>query len=469
MSTTVTQRITGLVGRSGIVANDAVLRPPAPRVGSAVAARLRGGDQLALFVLAALGMVILSPRIVFRAYAVIIEALTGSPGDVNWNSWPRVPVMLPVGVAVGLITFRLEQAARLSLMAGTLVALAVITGPLNTETALPLTLFALTTYALIRLPWPRFVVALLVSAFTILSVVAAQRWFSDTLVPAIIGGFAIVVPLLWNSVYEHRRDSPLKLRRFILFVGGRLLNSPVMTYRDLFSTAEGDQLTATRWAGVRALYIALLASIAAQLIKTISTMSPIANMSGAPLLVMSYLDYVVYCCSFVVRFNVFIGVLRLAGIPIRSNFRYWLLARTPNEHWQRWNLLSREWFLTFVFYPIMRARRWLFVAIMSALLVTGVLHVLPRVLLGGIGMPEFTARSVYWLINGVVIYLVIKIPAKYPGLVERLGIPGSRTWSVVGIVLTSAFYGFLHGLRMSSQSWAEMGQYLAHLARIIPL
>ncbi|HEY0809502.1 MAG TPA: hypothetical protein VGD49_05035, partial [Longimicrobiales bacterium] len=362
-------------------------------------AKLRQGDQFVLFIIAALGMFILSPRLVLRAYDVIAEGFTGAPVAVDWHAWRSLPNLLPAGVTVALLTFRLNRVMRLSALVATLGVVAVLKGPLTPPTILPLTVFALTAYALIRLPWSRFIVGMLVFGFMVVSVVVVKRWWGGTGAPAVIAGFPVVLPLLWYSVYEHRQDAALSLKRFMLFVGGRLVGSPVLTYRDLFSTAEGAQLTATRWAGVRAIYIALIASLFAQFVNALSGVVDVSSMTGVPLLVMSYLAYVGYCCGFVVRFNIFIGVLRLAGIPIRSNFRYWLLARTPNEHWQRWNLLAREWFLTFVFYPIRRARRWLFGAIMMSLLVTGVLHVLPRILLDGIGIPEFTARTAYWLVN----------------------------------------------------------------------
>ncbi|HEY0809163.1 MAG TPA: hypothetical protein VGD49_03340, partial [Longimicrobiales bacterium] len=69
---------------------------------------------------------------------------------------------------------------------------------------------------------------------------------------------------------------------------------------------------------------------------------------------------------------------------------------------------------------------------------------------------------------GLAIYLVIKIPAKFPHLVETLGMPGSKVWTVVGIVLTSAFYAFLHGMRSASTSWGEMAQFLGRLLSVLP-
>jgi hypothetical protein len=234
-------------------------------------------------------------------------------------------------------------------------------------------------------------------------------------------------------------------------------------YQDLFAPVQGAQLKALRWAGIRTLYIALVASIAAKGAQMLSASAGRESLTTLPLLGLSYVEYVGYYCGFVVRFNTVIGVLRLFGVPLRSNFRYWLLARTPNEHWQRWNILAREWFLTFMFYPVMRARRWLFAAVMAALLGAGFLHTVPLALINGLQAPRAFASGVYWGVNGIAIYLMIKIPMLYPRLPERLGMVNSRTWSIAGIVLTSAFYAILHGLRTSSGTWAEMGSYLSRL------
>jgi hypothetical protein len=157
------------------------------------------------------------------------------------------------------------------------------------------------------------------------------------------------------------------------------------------------------------------------------------------------------------------GILRLFGIPVRDSFNYWLLARTPNEHWQRWNLLFREWVVTWVFFPVMKAKRWLFAAIMLALLTSGLLHVLPVALIGRLTPFHVVVDLGYWLVNGLAIYLVIKIPMLFPRLVPALKMQGSMTWSIVGLVLTSSFYGVIHALRDTCDSWADFGHYLARL------
>jgi D-alanyl-lipoteichoic acid acyltransferase DltB (MBOAT superfamily) len=169
-----------------------------------------------------------------------------------------------------------------------------------------------------------------------------------------------------------------------------------------------------------------------------------------------------FYCSVVVGFNIFIGICRLFGLPVRDNFRYWLLARTPNEHWQRWNLLLREWVLTYAFFPIMRAKRWLFAAVMAALTLSGLLHQLPRILMGRSTSVSISIGFFYWIVNGLAIYLVIKIPKIFPQAIERLKLRTSLLWSLAGIILTSAFYATLIGMRELA-SWAELMDYFSRL------
>lgn len=466
MSATIAARGTAITRQAGSPATVGSLGVAVWTDAKAFVARLRRGDHVGLFFLAALGMLLLSPRILLRTFEMVAEFATQTEVRVDWAAWPQVPVLVPIGVITALATFGRTRAVRGVALLTALTLVVTVFGPLTPTAAIPLLLFGFVTWALIRLPLPRLTVALLVTLVTVASLAGTLRWLEDDAVVGVLAGFPIVLPLLWYSVYEHGRDGPLPLRRYLLYIGSRLVGSPVTTYRDLFVWADDARLMAVRWAGVRAIYIGLLAGMADHLIGRMTISSNTASLTGMPLLAVSYLEYLGYCLGFVERFNYFIGVLRLFGVPVRSNFNYWMLARTPNEHWQRWNLLAREWFLTFVFYPIMRARRWLFVAVMGALLGAGILHVLPVFMTQGMGLPEFTARAAYWLINGVAIYLVIKIPGRYPGMVDRLGMRDSLAWSIVGIVLTSAFYALLHGLRVTSDSWAEMANYLARIVGV---
>ena len=74
----------------------------------------------------------------------------------------------------------------------------------------------------------------------------------------------------------------------------------------------------------------------------------------------------------------------------------------------------------------------------------------------------------YWLINGLAIYIVIKIPLLFPRMVPALGMKGSLSWSAVGVVGTSSFYAVLHGARVASSDWADVGHYFERLVKIFP-
>ncbi|HEY0674389.1 MAG TPA: hypothetical protein VGD27_19090 [Longimicrobiales bacterium] len=438
--------------------------PPARGAWSSVVAAFKSGDQYALFILVGLGMLLLAPRYMLLAHSLLTRVFTGQPAVHDLSAWPHVPITLPLGVIVAMITFRMPRRTRIiGLATALVVSFAWIYRPVDPDFLLFLALFFSIAFAIIHLPLPRLAVALLITAYVIGALVAVLTWWKGTPAVGYIGGLPVLVPMLWYSVYEHGKHNALGLRRFFTYVSGRLFGTPVLTYDDLFTPARGAELTATRWAGVRTLYIALTASIVARIAAEVSAVNVREGAAGFSLLTLSYIDYVRHSCNIVVRFNTFIGVLRLFGIPLRSNFRYWLVARTPNEHWQRWNVLAREWFLTFVFYPLMRARKGLFAAVMTALLAAGVLHTVPIALIRGFNASQVVAHSIYWVINGLAIYLVIKIPLMYPAIPARLGMRNSRAWSIAGIILTSVFYALLHGLRTEATSWAEMGHYVERL------
>jgi hypothetical protein len=428
-----------------------------------VRAWFAGGDQLGLFILAAFGALLLAPEAILRVYYAAARLLDPTVTRPDLSAWPFVPRGLHVCIAIALLTFRMDRRLRLAALVAFVPALALLRGAVTPETIVPLGVFAVVAYAIIRLPLPRLLAASLMTLFVVAALLASVRWWEGTALVGFMGSFAVLIPVLWYSVYEHGRRVALRLHQFLMYLAGRLFSSPVMTYDDLFAPVQGAELTATRWAGMRAIYIALVASIAVNVLARLSEAAPREALTGLPLLALSYVEYVAYHCEIVVRFNAVIGVLRMFGVPVRSNFRYWLLARTPNDHWQRWNILAREWFVTFIFYPIMRLRRWLFAAVMAVMAAAYLLHIVPLAIIADITVPYAAAEAFYWTVNGLTIYLVIKLPKMYPGLIDRLGIPGSRTWVAVGIVLTSAFYATLHGIRTWSGSWGEMAAYLMRL------
>jgi hypothetical protein len=403
-------------------------------------------------------MLLATPRVLAFGHYLVVRAMGEPVAQPDLSAFPRIPPAYLFGVAVALATFFLKPAHRMLALAATVVPLAVLSGRLDARSIVPLTLFMLSTYVVIRAPISRVKAALLTIVLSFAALLGCATFASGSAAVGFTAGWAMLVPMLWYSAYEHGRGR-LPIHRFIGYMSARLFSAPVFTYTELFSNAAGPALAATRWAGVRTIYIALLASFCVAAAEQLTSVLPPDDHRGPALLAISYVQYVGAYCEIVIRFNLVIGILRLFGIPVRNNFAYWLLARTPNEHWQRWNMLFREWVLTFVFFPVMRSRRWLFAAVMAALLTSGLLHIVPPWVMRRLSAPQLTAHLLYWILNGVAIYAVLKIPQMYPRLVERIGLRNHFAWSVIGVLLTSAFYAVLHGFRVESDSWAELVDY----------
>src|SRR4030042_1884179 len=68
------------------------------------------------------------------------------------------------------------------------------------------------------------------------------------------------------------------------------------------------------------------------------------------------------------------------------------------------HILLREWVITFIFFPIMRGKKWLFVAILSSLMASGILHLLPRFFDDQIPWFGISSSLSYWFLNGLAIY-----------------------------------------------------------------
>ena len=125
-------------------------------------------------------------------------------------------------------------------------------------------------------------------------------------------------------------------------------------------------------------------------------------------------------------------------------------------------MLMREWVITFIFFPIMRGKKWLFVAIMAALMVSGFLHIVPLLFNEQILWFKVWSGLSYWFMNGLAIYGVVKFPFLFPEAMQKLKIRSSKAWSVIGILLTSAFYGILHQ-GASYGNLAEVTNYFSRL------
>jgi hypothetical protein len=113
----------------------------------------------------------------------------------------------------------------------------------------------------------------------------------------------------------------------------------------------------------------------------------------------------------------------------------------------------------------MRGKKWLFVAILASLMVSGALHILPRFFDDQIRWFGICSRLSYWFLNGLAIYAVVKFPLLFPGTMNKLRIRSSKVWSGIGILWTSAFYGVLHQ-GASYRTLTEVGNYLARLFTI---
>jgi hypothetical protein len=411
------------------------------------------------FGLAAIGIIVLEPRFWLLARYLGGYMLQHPEPRPVLAGLPHLSPIVPIALAAFLLTFFSATEVRLKLLALMVLPFAVLDGGLDAPSALPIAAVVGTTYLLLQLPLSPLRLSFVVAGFCLVCTVLMARLLPGDAVDVFLGGWPVLMPMLWYSAHRQARGR-LSLREFASYISCRLVTCPAITYDDL-RTASDDRLRATRWAGMRALYIALAASFAQSVGSRFLTRFPLASVHGFTLLATSYVHYVSYYCGIVLRFNVFIGIVRLFGIGVRSNFNYWLLARTPNEHWQRWNILTREWIITFVFFPIMRRHRQLFLAVFGALLTSGILHMAPDILTGESSVSNVVAGLIYWFANAAAIYAVLALPTRFP---ERLaGLGDSRLWSVVGIVLTSCFYAVLHGLVESSDTWSSMASFCARL------
>ena len=422
-------------------------------------------DHFLFFALAAVGLLLFMPRaLVVMGYAMERFVLGMPVVKPALLGWPSMPTTLLLFVGASLLTFFLGTTARLAALVSLSVVSGFASGYLDVRSLPVFAVFLAASFATIRLPISRLAATLILCILALGLLLVSVHWFKNAAI-ATIGTFQMtLIPMLWYSAYEHKPPRrPLEFHRFAAYLYVRFFSGPVVTYGDMFTRVSGPRLAEVRFAGFKALYAAGAASFAAAGADLLWRKVQVGELTGLSLLLVSYVGYVGEYCKIVVVFNVVTGVLRLFGLPIRDNFNYWLLARTPNEHWQRWNLLFREWVITFVFFPIMRAKRWLFAAIMASLLASGLLHVIPAALIDSPGLFNGMKDMGYWAVNGLAIYLVLKIPVLFPRLVPALRMQGSVAWSIVGVVMTSSFYGVLFGVRASSNSWTDVARFFERL------
>lgn len=268
---------------------------------------------------------------------------------------------------------------------------------------------------------------------------------------------------LWYACYEVTTQRPFSFPRYMGYLQTRLfMEGPVLSPEDVRASGLRE-IDAVRWSGFKTLAVALAArSVSFHIERWLG--ADWRDATGATLLGYSYLNYLSLSLGLVFSYNLALGAMRLFGLPVRDNFEGWLWARTPNEHWRRWNVLFREWIITFTFYPIMRARKNLFLAVMLTLATSGVLH-LYGMIFGGPLPPETIALIMgYWLVNGLAIYVVVSFPRWFPAAVDRLRLADHPAWWVTGWLLTNVFYAVLFFLHHECRSFAEAGAFFSRLA-----
>jgi D-alanyl-lipoteichoic acid acyltransferase DltB (MBOAT superfamily) len=380
---------------------------------------------------------------------------------------PYVPAIFGPFAVAALLTYRATARVRAFVLVGISVPIALAYGQLDVTSMILAAVLLAVAFAAIKLPWNRALLAIGLAGLSLLFLAISARLWPYAALTAAVSFQPGWLPMMWYSVYQDglpRRR--LRATEFILYTYTRFWGGPVVTYPDLFSKSDEARLARLRAGGVKALYIAVVACFGAAACDALISGPTFRTLTGGPLLVASYLGYVGYSLRLVIGFNIVIGTLRLFGVPVRDNFYYWLLARTPNEHWQRWNVLFREWIVTFVFFPIMRTKRWLFAAVMAALLTSCLLHIIAGLMMGRVDGFSLMASITYWSINGLAIYVVLKTPKLFPRLCDAARFATHPAWSVAGVVFTSSFYAVLYGMRVECSSWPQVLDYFERLCRI---
>jgi hypothetical protein len=441
------------------------------RTNAALAQRGGWGARLAehhalLFALALAGVLLLAPRFLLLGYAAVAKLATGGAAQLpDTAAVPYTPNNIAIILGAFLVGFALPTRWRLAF--GLLVS---AWWPLVEFGVTPVgfaiyAVYVAALFGLAKLPLSRYAVfaigvALAAGTYAFLSRQPAEAAGG---IASLMAQMTMIVPLIWYTmtaeVPGRRRLKPLQHGLYHYL---RLLRAPVLTFKDVFGPTK-DSLAQIRFEGFKTLYTVLASVIVIDLIGRYAARVNEAELTGWPMLSYAYLHYVRSHLVFVVGINTVIAGLRLFGVPVRDNFNHWLLARTPNEHWRRWNVLMREWIVSFIFFPLMRSRRGLFLAVMASLIGSGLLHIMPRVLGVATEWRKISIIMAYWVVNGIAIYAFIKIPQAAPRLVERLGMRTNRLWWAAGIAFTSAFYGVLVHARYSCDTWDEVGAYFQRL------
>ena len=441
---------------------------------------VRGGDAIHWGMV---NLLLCVPYFVFDVYWVRVLRVVArlsqqdSSALLEPHDAVEVPILYPAAHAVFLLATLVPRSKLPAVIMVGLVAGSMALGVIDLLTVASLAVFVTVVYLIARSGFTTraWKLAILVAIYLVF--MNACQWLGSIPWPAgtpprlvraapnIVGlsrfapGF---VPLIWYACYEACAGR-LTLATAQAYFFGRLFMAPVFPVKDL--RFDFQQRRMCQWRGLHALLTVFVAIVIHHHLEPYCGRNSVMwqEAVGGKLLGLSFLYYVYECCSLIFWFNLFIGWARLFGIPIRSAFHYWLLARTPNERWRRWNLLFREWIITYVFYPMMRGKKGLFLSIMATLMLSGVIH-----LLGSLTWAQFDlARTLrvlaYWAVNGLAIYVVVLIPRKWPDELDRLKVRTNVLWSLAGITFTASLYSILYMLRDRCTTWTDMGLYLHHL------
>ena len=373
---------------------------------------------------------------------------------------PAIPGRLVAFQALVLVAYWLPGAARWPVFAAGALGIGFA---LRFIEPVPVALFALVCvamYALFRTRLPRWLMLTVV-----VLVPLALRYTGHAMAWQTLDRSATslgLMVLLWYACYEVTTGRLFSLGRYAGYMQTRLfMEGPILAPEDV-RDIEPAGIDVIRWQGVKALVVALAARSLSFHIE--QWLGPDWRSTAGPaLLFNSYLNYLAISFGIVFGYNMALGILRLAGLPVRDNFQGWFWARTPNEHWRRWNVLFREWIITFTFYPLMRARKGLFASIMLTLGASGLLHLYGMAFGGPIGVTQAGLIVSYWLVNGLAIYAVVAVPRRIPALVARLRFAESPVWSVAGWLATSVFYAVLFFVHHECDSLVEVAGYFGRL------
>ncbi len=395
--------------------------------------------------------------------AWVAAKLAGTPFPLAaaLSGTSTIPGRLLAFHALALAAWWLPGAWRVRAAAAGALGIGLGLGIIDVPSLVALTLFSALMWGVFHLPVPRWLMlgAVVAGPLALRGLAHAAGWEALDRSGTSLG----LLVLLWYACYQVTTGKAAGFSSYAAYLQTRFfMEGPVLAPEDVRGDADRG-LAALRWAGVKALVIALAARVVAFQVERLLPGGWRAA-TGFELLGYSYLNYIALSCVLVFSYNLPLGLMRLLGFPVRDNFSWWFLARTPNEHWQRWNMLFREWLITFTFYPMMRARRPLFVSVMGTLLISGALHLYGRMFGGHLHADGALLILAYWVANGLAIYAVLAVPRRFPRLTARLRLAESRAWWAVGWLLTNVFYAVLFFLHHECAGLAEAAAYLGRLA-----